>query len=97
MLGRVLEWIPHIGRHLVAAKDSDQPRVGTITVAHLHVVVYAIVVVFHFERLELERHLILLFDRDAPDALLVRQIVERIVGRLKTTAAANIQLATADG
>lgn len=71
---------------VIAAKDADERARRLLSVAYLEVIVNAIVVILDLERLELERHLVIGRNGDAPRALLVRLVIVREVGRLEVSA-----------
>ena len=56
-----------------------------MTITNFKVVVETVVVIFNFERLELESNLISFCDSDLPNALFVGSIVFRIIWTLKSS------------
>lgn len=73
----------YIIRHFVAAVLADEWTVCRMSVANFQVIVYAIIVILNFKRLEFECHLILVRNSNFPNALLVWPIVLGVVWTLQ--------------
>lgn len=80
-----------------AAEEAYEWSVRAVAVVHRHVVVEAAVVVLHLERLEDERHLVVLGRCQPPHALLVGQVVVGEVGGLQVAGAVDEHVAATDG